>query len=303
MNTHIPVKQTTILLIDDDHKAHELIDFHLEGLSDKILHAYAPDGGFELAVAELPDVILLDVGLPKIDGFELCRNFKSNELTRDIPILFLTGDSSVYHIAKGLDVGAIDYITKPFEVVELQARVRVALRHKRMLDLLKDHARIDGLTELANRDAFNESLAAAILDRDRPFSLLMLDLDHFKEVNDSLGHQKGDDILRAVGHVLRKNCHSDDRPCRYSEGTFAIILRHVELDNSQDQAEQIRQAIAEIKLQMRNEPLTLTCSAGLVRISGQTSDIDTATVIYETEQALDQAKNNGRNQLVIKDLV
>ena len=189
------VAATKLLAVDDDPHVHDLIAFHLDGVVDEILHAVLPEQGIQMAVEFAPDVILLDIEMPKLDGFEVCRRLKDDEVTRDIPVLFLTRDKDGSRIAEGLDCGGADYITKPFDPVELQARVRAALRAKRLVELLREHARIDALTGLYNRASFQEALERALANYSRngePFGLLVVDLDYFKRINDTYGHGVGD---------------------------------------------------------------------------------------------------------------
>ena len=129
------MNETLLLVIDDDPGLHTLVDFHLEGVVDKITHAVTGAQGLRLALDSTPTVILLDIKMPKMDGFAVCRQLKENDLTRDIPIVFLTCDKSAAHIRKALESGGSDYVTKPFEPIELQARVRTAIRTRRLIDL------------------------------------------------------------------------------------------------------------------------------------------------------------------------
>ena len=144
------MSDTTILVIDDDLSIHSAVEELLDGVVDWVRKAALPGDGVRLAIQQKPDVILLDVNMPQIDGFKVCHLIKENESTRDIPIIFLTIDQNVDHLAKALDCGGSDYILKPFNAIELDARVRVALRTKRMFDMLREQARIDALTGLSN---------------------------------------------------------------------------------------------------------------------------------------------------------
>ena len=148
---------TTILVIDDDASIHTAVERRLLGVVDEVLKADSPTKGLQFAIQEKPDVILLDVNMPQIDGFKVCRHLQENPTTHDIPILFLTADDNPDNLAKALNAGASDYISKPFNAVELEARVRVALRTKQMIDLLRERARIDALTGLNNRAAMDDA--------------------------------------------------------------------------------------------------------------------------------------------------
>ena len=187
----------------------------------------SPTKGLQFAIQEKPDVILLDLNMPQIDGFKVCRHLQEHPTTRDIPILFLTADQNPDNLAKALDAGASDYISKPFNAIELEARVRVALRTKQMIDLLQERARIDAVTGLNNRAAMDDALVAAASAYKRtghPVSLLMIDLDHFKKINDTYGHGVGDDVLRRVGASIRAGCRPYDVACRFGGDEFGVIL-------------------------------------------------------------------------------
>ncbi|MFV2091295.1 MAG: response regulator, partial [Pseudomonadales bacterium] len=152
------MKIKTILVIDDDNTVHEMVDEFLSGEVEKISHAHTPEDGLRMATQQLPSLVLLDITMPRMDGLKVCRHLKESERTRDIPVLFLTVDHNIRHLAKALECGGSDYIMKPFNPVELRARVRAALRTKEMIDLLKEQARIDALTGVNNRTALDEAL-------------------------------------------------------------------------------------------------------------------------------------------------
>src|SRR3954453_23190464 len=174
-----------VLVIDDSEDIRALVQARL--MSEPIELHFAADGASGIArAAELaPDMILLDVDMPAPDGFEVCRRLKADARTMPIPVIFLTGHASADEKIKGLDLGAVDYITKPFDPAELRARVRAALRTKYLMDLLAKRAMIAGLTGLWNRPCSEQRLASELsLPRrsDRPLACAMLDLDHFKRI-------------------------------------------------------------------------------------------------------------------------
>ena len=150
MNPEIP-KPSRVLVIDDSEPIHKLIVARLRPEGLEVMKELDGVRGIERAIEEQPDLILLDVELPDLDGFEVCRRIKEHPDTRDIPIIFLTGTTSTDSKVRGLDLGAVDYVTKPFDQVELRARVRAALRTKRLQDILEQQSFLDGLTGLWNR--------------------------------------------------------------------------------------------------------------------------------------------------------
>ena len=130
----------SLLIVDDDRFVHEALEAALDGRVERVLHAYEPEEGLRLAIEARPDVVLLDVNLPRMDGLKLCRHLKETPSVRDVPILFLTVEANVQRLARALEIGATDYIRKPFDPTELRARVEAALRLGRMINLLRDQA-------------------------------------------------------------------------------------------------------------------------------------------------------------------
>jgi diguanylate cyclase (GGDEF)-like protein len=294
--------ETTILLIDDDEAIHGEVDPILEHVVDRILHTRRPDQGIRMAVRHRPDVILLDINMPGMDGLKVCRHFKESEELRDTPVLFLTVDHSVRQIAKALDVGGVDYIMKPCNDVELRARVRVALRTKQMFDMLKEQARVDALTGLKNRAALDDAVSAAVAAYDRlgePMSLLMLDLDNFKHVNDEHGHGVGDQLLQRVGAVISATHRPYDVACRFGGDEFAVVYPRSELHQAQRGAERILSAIGEIVVMAGAHRIRPTASGGLVSIEEMPPEAESADLLKAADAALYRAKCAGRDRLVV----
>ena len=217
----------TVLVIDDDEMIHKLVPVRLKGLGAEVIGALSGEAGLRMARQRRPDLVLLDVGMPDMDGFEACRRLREDPLTHDIPVIFLTGSDDPREKIRGFDIGATDYITKPFDAAELRARVRGALRTQALLDALETQARTDSLTGLPNRAAFHEAVARCIERARRGpgyrFAVLFLDLDHFKIINDSLGHDIGDELLTAIADELRRCVRTAERAAR--EGTEDIVAR------------------------------------------------------------------------------
>ena len=217
----------TVLAIDDSPDIHRLLEVRLRPEGLVLHHALSADEGLAKAIALKPDLILLDVHLPLLSGFEVCHRLKSDPVTAGIPVIFLTGASAVQTKVQGFDLGAVDYVVKPFEPAELRARVRAALRTKRFQDLLAARSHVDGLTGVWNRTYFDQRFGdeiAAAKRYGRVVSLIMLDLDHFKGHNDSFGHPFGDQVLQAVGDILHAVLRSTDAPCRFGGEEFALDL-------------------------------------------------------------------------------
>src|SRR3984957_10311909 len=184
-----------VLVIDDSQDIHRLLDVRLRPEGLVLYHALDAQEGLAKAKELRPDLILLDVDLPLGTGFEVCKLLKDDPLTAQIPVIFLTGASEVYTKVQGFDLGAVDYVTKPFEPAELRARVRAALRTKRYHDILASRSHVDGLTGLWNRAYFDQRRiegCSAARRYERTISLLLLYLDGFKILNHSHGRPFGD---------------------------------------------------------------------------------------------------------------
>ncbi len=296
------MSKTSVLVIDDDASIHTIVKSRLEGVVDSIVCVNRPAAGIRDAILERPNVILLDINMPEMDGFKVCSHLKENAATRDIPILFLTVDRNVEHLAKALDCGGSDYILKPFNEVELEARVRAALRTSQMFEMLREQARIDALTGLSNRAAMDDALSAAIASHNRNgqhVALLMIDLDHFKQVNDTHGHGVGDDVLRDVGAALRNRCRPYDIACRFGGDEFAIILSHVDGDTARQAAARILTGISEVAIRLDGKVLKVSSSAGLATTSEMGTCSDPETLLQAADSALYRAKKGGRRRMVV----
>ncbi len=290
----------TVLAIDDSPEIHQLLEFRLKNLDVELAHADCGVDGFDQALAVNPDLILLDVMMPDASGFDICRKLKTTTQTRNIPVIFLTGASDVDQKVLGFDVGAVDYIQKPFDSVELNTRVRAALRTKRFQDRLAQSAMIDGLTGLWNRAHFDQRIheeVAAALRYDRPMSLIMMDVDKFKNLNDNHGHLFGDEVLQVVGDVLQDSVRTSDWPCRYGGEEFGLILRETDLDGAIILAERIRKEIGSLQLHNKAQLVPVTSSFGVVSstLCMNPCDLSSKWMIGSADRALYAAKEGGRN--------
>jgi two-component system, cell cycle response regulator len=292
----------TVLAIDDSPEIHQLLKVRLKNLDVELAHADCGFDGFDQAMASNPDLILLDVMMPDASGFDICRKLKATSETRNIPVIFLTGASDVEQKVLGFDVGAVDYIQKPFDSAELNARVRAALRTKRFQDRLAQRAMIDGLTGLWNRAHFDQRMheeVAAAARYDRPMSLIMMDVDKFKNLNDNHGHPFGDEVLQAVGDVLQDSARTSDWPCRYGGEEFGLILRETDLDGAIVMAERVREELESLQLRNKAQLVPVTASFGVVAstLCMNPCDLSTKWIIESADRALYAAKESGRNRV------
>jgi two-component system cell cycle response regulator len=267
--------------------------------------------GLRSAQGNPPDLVLLDLDLPDVSGFDVCRELKADPRTMNIPVLFLTGTEDPSVKAAALDLGAIDYITKPFDPAELRARVRSALRTKRYHDLLAARAQLDGLTGLWNRGYFDRRLEgelSAALRHHHPLAIALIDLDHFKRLNDTYGHPFGDQILQTFASTLTRTVRASDVACRYGGEEFVVILRDTARGEAVRAAERIRCMVRELNMTSRGQQVAVTASVGVASLDKKAAaghgglKVRAAELIQAADSALYQAKGNGRDQVVIVNL-
>jgi two-component system, cell cycle response regulator len=292
----------TVLAVDDSPDIHELLEIWLtvEGLT--LRSAMSAAEGLRLAHASQPDLVLLDIDLPETNGFEVCQRLKADSATSAIPVIFLTGAAHTVDKVKGLDLGAVDYVTKPFDPHELRARVRAALRTKRFHDMLARRAQIDGLTGLRNRSYFDECLRRELETGRKhrtPVSLVLLDIDHFKQLNDTAGHPFGDRVLQLVGELLARETAPGGVACRYGGEEFAIVIPGAPIAMGHHCAESLRLAIAELRPAGEAGPVHLTVSGGIACTHEwpESAPPTPAELLQTADRALYVAKSTGRNRI------
>jgi diguanylate cyclase (GGDEF)-like protein len=241
-----------------------------------------------------------------MDGVVLCHQLKSDADLRNRYVIMLTGEDDQEDKVQGLDLGADDYITKPFQYPELMARIRAA---KRIVDLQKEllesNRRLellsitDGLTRLHNHRHFQDELARAFEESQRyqrPLSLVIVDLDFFKKVNDTHGHAVGDEVLKAVAKIFRESIRSTDLAARYGGEEFALMLPETNLSDGIAFAEKIRSTIETTAIPTQAGPLTATVSIGVATVP-HTRIHSAKELVVAADKALYRAKRNGRNQV------
>lgn len=302
-----------LLVVDDEEAIQDLLRRRLEALGCEV--SVLPGGSRVLqTVRELqPDLVLLDVMMPDLDGFSVCEALKQDPQVRDIPVLLMTARAEVESRIKGLDLGAHDYIPKPFETSELVARVRAALRVKRLQDQLKDANRqlerlatSDALTDLPNRRTFDHDIYMA-MERsrrtDQPMSVIIFDIDHFKRINDTHGHQVGDDALRLIARILAGRRRITDPVARYGGEEFVWVLPSAREDDAMQVAEWLRRAVSDMTIETLHGRLRLTVSAGITTYDPAIhGPLSTATVLEAADLALRDAKRAGRDRVVYRML-
>lgn len=249
-----------------------------------------------------PDLILLDIVMPGLDGLTVCRQLKANPLTSDIPVIFVTAQTDPNDETRALEAGGVDFITKPVNPAVVRARVKTHLTLKFQNDLLRVLAFIDGLTGLANRRRFDETLQLEwrrCRRNDSPLALLMIDIDHFKLYNDRYGHQAGDSCLQAVAATLKAAFgRAQDLVARYGGEEFVCLLPECDHAAAKPKADALVQAVASLGLPHESSPTaaTLTISLGIAVIIPNVSR-SPEDLVMAADAALYQAKQQGRNQV------
>lgn len=291
-----------ILIVDDTPANIELL---AGALSREYTVKFATSGPRALnmvAQPDKPDLILLDIMMPEMDGYEVCRRLKDDSESRDIPIIFLTAKTDQEDQIRAFKAGGVDFVTRPFQLPIVLARVRLHLNLKLRTDLLEARASLDGLTGVPNRHQLNDVLAAECRRMQRnlmPLALLLVDIDRFKSYNDNYGHGAGDDCLRQIGAILlRVRLRPGDFVARFGGETFAVVLPASAAEDARDIAEQIRSMVELLNIPHAYSPVAhhITVSVGCV--SSKPRDyLDTDRLVEEAGQALRAAKQAGRNRV------
>ncbi|QSR34711.1 response regulator receiver protein [Marinobacterium iners] len=301
----LTVAQKRSLLIVDDMAANIRILANL--LKDDYTIQVANRGQKALDIARgshPPDLILLDIMMPEMDGYQVCRELKNNAITNHIPIIFVTAMDAVEDQKKGLSLGAVDYITKPFDADIVKVRVRNHMNLKVKTDMLEDMSHVDGLTQVANRRNFDRSLQRELkrLERSgKPLGLVMLDIDYFKPFNDHYGHGKGDECLIKVAAALQQVIkRPGDLLARYGGEEFAAILPETDAEGVARVAEAMRAAVEAIDVEhgysqvADHVTISVGCCAQIV-----TAETTAEQLLNRADTALYAAKRQGRNRVVI----
>lgn len=292
--------KATILIVDDEPLNIQVLS---QALSPWYRIKAATDGQTALDIAtsdDPPDLILLDIKMPGMDGYEVCQALKKRRSTTHIPVIFITGKSSTEDETRGLELGAMDYITKPFSVPIVMARVRNQVMLKVKTDMLEELISTDSLTEVANRRRFDIVLHdewRRCIRSNEPISLLMIDLDHFKKINDNYGHTAGDSCLKEIAKTLNRSMRrSADTLARFGGEEFAAIVPNCDFDSAMNLAEKMRQDVEDLTITLPNthKEIKITTSIGVAsmiarRGSSQNVLLDTA------DELLYKAKASGRN--------
>jgi two-component system cell cycle response regulator len=288
-----------VLVIDDSMDVHRLLRARLR--TEELEFREATDGQAGLALAEehSPTVILLDLDMPGMDGFEVLRILKENPRTLQIPVIVLSGLQSSQDKVTAFDLGAVDYVTKPFDLTELRVRVRAAIKMQRLIRMLAQKAQIDGLTGLWNRVFFNSRLAeemGRLSRREGNLALAVVDIDHFKSINDTYGHPAGDAVIQGLAKLLVKECRHTDSVCRYGGEEFGVIMPDTGATDARNVADRIRAAFEQLSWP-RHPERKATVSIGVAAVAGAGA-LTPEALLEIADKNLYTAKNSGRNRVV-----
>jgi diguanylate cyclase (GGDEF)-like protein len=300
MSSETDTKKPIVLVVDDDITT---IKFIAQAIRDEyeVIFALSAQECLHKANSELkPALILLDVKMPDVDGFQICDQLKSSQETNHIPVVFLTSAKLAADQVRGFEVGATDYITKPINTKILRARLKAHIRQSRDLKNLEELVLTDALTGVANRRKFNEAISSdwklGVRDQ-KPISLLMIDIDDFKRFNDHYGHPEGDKCLIAVANTLRKSIERPiDMLARIGGEEFVILLPDTDLDGAEFIAQKVINAFHSLSYPHSESRVRdiVTLSIGISCTTPSLED-QSEQLIYAADKALYKAKHDGKD--------
>jgi len=300
-------KKAVILVVDDTPTNIKILVEALRSDYD-VMVATRGEQALELAAGELqPDLILLDMMMPGMDGHEVCRRLKSNDRTRDIPVIFITAETSPEIEEKSFELGGVDYVIKPFSLPIVKARVRTHVTLKHRTDMLSRLALLDGLTGIPNRRRFDEIFEMEwqrCLRKQMPLSIIMADVDHFKLYNDTYGHGAGDKCLAGIGKIMREIVsRPGDLAARYGGEEFSILLPFTRHDGGLQVAENLRKKVAGTQVDSTSGATSrrITMSIGVATVVPRT-DLQPTDLLKAGDEMLYQAKREGRNRVCGRNL-
>jgi len=302
MNLTQEQKRFSILVVDDETSNIDVLS-HILKVNYKLFVAKNGESAIKIARDCLPDLILLDVIMPGMDGFETLTQLKRSEVTNNIPVIFITGQDSKEQETKGLDLGAVDYITKPFHNVIVEARVRTHLKVVEQMRIIERMSIMDELTDLPNRRYFNDQLVrewGRAIRETASISLLIIDVDKFKVYNDTFGHPQGDSLLQAVSGVFKKSLRRPaDFVARWGGEEFIMLMPHTDLDGALEVAERVRSGVEELIIPCTDGTSTsATVSIG-VNSERPVINMPVAGFVSKADKALYSAKDTGRNRVCV----
>jgi len=295
-----------VLIVEDNNDIREMVSLMVGSMGYRTYTASTGKEGLIQLRAQVPDIVLLDLMMPEMDGFEFCRVIQADPTLPTPHIIITSAKDALEDKVKGLELGAADYLTKPFNLTELKARIKAGeriVRYQKMLKeqqaLLEQLAREDKLTGLCNRRHFEERAQEECLRAQRyhhSLSFLLGDLDHFKQINDRYGHAYGDTVLKQVGQTLLLHCRTSDVVARYGGEEFACLLFETDSEDAERVADRLCAAVRELSFTHPSGPFRVTISFGVASLSNQQTQ-NLAELLEEADKALYSAKHKGRNRV------
>jgi diguanylate cyclase (GGDEF)-like protein len=295
------------LLVVDDQPANIQALYQAFAADHQVLMATGGEQALALCASQQPDLVLLDVVMPGMDGYEVCRRLKADDATRDTPVIFVTAHNDEAAETRGLDLGAVDFISKPINPLIVRARVKTHLTLKAQADLLRRWVYIDGLTGVHNRRFFDERLAAEwgrAVRSGFELSVVLLDVDFFKRFNDRYGHQAGDECLRRVAATLQAGLKRPaDLLARYGGEEFACLLPDTGLIGARQLAAELGQQIAAQQIAHADSAVAPMVTVSLGVCSKREDAVGSAdALLREADAQLYKAKASGRNRTCAAEL-
>jgi len=301
-----------VLIVDDTPANVDILKVILSREGYNV--SMAPNGEVALKVIprSMPDLILMDVMMPGLNGFEVCEKLKADEATKEIPVIFVTAKAETDDIVKAFDVGGVDYITKPYQYREVLSRIKTHLQNQSLLKCnvllveqlqkanieLDKSSRTDSLTGLSNRRDANEKIEKELIRfarNKKDFSLVLGDIDHFKKTNDTYGHEAGDCILTKVSRLMVDAVRAQDLVSRWGGEEFLIVLPETELAGGATLAENIRQKIEAEEFVYKEQKINVSMSFG---VCSSAPELSMDELVKKADDNLYRAKEAGRNKVV-----
>lgn len=305
-----PGRQIKVLVADDSAVSRKLVEHTLSGKQYSLVFAKSGRETLELFAEHDPALVIVDWIMPDLTGIEICKHIRSRSKASYTYIILLTGKTEKESVVEGLAAGADDYLTKPFHREELIARVGVGIRIvelQREIEaknlLLKELALTDALTALPNRRAIEDWATRQLSGAARygfPFWVVLADLDHFKTVNDTHGHDAGDTVLKTFSEILKRNSRRSDICGRIGGEEFLFILTHATEENTKGVVDRVREELEATKFNFDGHTLTVTASFGIAGFVG-TQAPDFNRLVAQADAALYSAKRRGRNRVEISE--
>ncbi len=297
-----------VLIVEDDREIRDMVTMMVKSMGYTVVTAVNGKDAFTRLRGQSVDIVLLDLMMPEMDGFEFCQKAREDPTLHDLHIIITSARDTLEDKVRGLELGAADYLTKPFSLTELQARIKVGeriVRYQKMLraqqSLLEDLVRKDELTGLANRRSVEERLREELPRTERykhALSVLLADIDHFKTVNDTYGHSYGDFVLKEVAQAFARQCRATDLCARYGGEEFVILLPETSLPEARLVAERLCVAVRDLSFTQAGKAVHVTASFGVTSVNtDHPESLD--ELLEQADQALYAAKRNGRDRVEV----